>query len=207
MGFKTKFGFVFLEAVGSAPEGWGINRDKNLGQRGFTGSLSVGCWKGAKRYNLFNYPCGLHVNLEKGWFFHICYLKHEEQHCLLAWSKGLLWPSSDLWESRGSHISTHNRKTFHCCFLFSFISGIALTSQALQEDTSPPLSLLFIPAAAPGCRCRHTRSEAVSGHESLPEHPVSWGSGDGQHWQKFSWPAGNSSLCLTGKMASDLSKA
>lgn len=43
MGFKTKFGFVFLEAVGSAPEGWGINRDKNLGQRGFTGSLSVGC--------------------------------------------------------------------------------------------------------------------------------------------------------------------
>lgn len=43
MGFKTKFGFVFLEAVGSAPEGWGINRDKNLGQGGFTGSLSVGC--------------------------------------------------------------------------------------------------------------------------------------------------------------------
>lgn len=26
MGFKTKFGFVFLEAMGSALEGWGITQ-------------------------------------------------------------------------------------------------------------------------------------------------------------------------------------
>lgn len=54
-------------------------------------------------------------------------------------------------------------KLFIAFFLISFILGIALTSQTLQEDTSTPLSLLFIPAAAPGCSSRHIRSEAVPG--------------------------------------------
>lgn len=45
MGFKTKFGLVFLEAIGSAQEGWGIKEiriwDREVLQR-------VGQWAAEK---------------------------------------------------------------------------------------------------------------------------------------------------------------
>lgn len=65
MGFQTKFGFVSLEAIESALEGWGITEIR-IWDREVLQEVCQWLLKRTKEVQFLNYPCSLHVNLEKG---------------------------------------------------------------------------------------------------------------------------------------------